>query len=1135
MAIDWPDSPTEGQAFRADDTWHRYTGGAWRKITADGIVNATADHGVLGDGTSDDTARMQAAVDATPIGGICVFPLTPAAGSMRISAPINLLEQRTYVFPLAGRMWPYRYTPPIAGSVKLTAGFAGAAAFLVQGNEITARALDNDGIRVVGLVVDCGAAAGNMDGILVEGLCRDLSFADCAVFNAQGTGNGFHFRAGAGEGPPRGVRMDHCSAYACDANGFRFNAVTDSNFHDLLGVGNGQRGLYITNSGENSFVSCRAVFNVTDGFFLDGTTTVGMTTLVAPATDRNGQNGILISQSGTQPIQIVAPRLRRDGSSSTSSNYSGLRLSGSAGLEVVPVDVTIPQVLPGVDDGGGGSQTPQWAVRALRAQRLTIHGGDLWGVSGGFSDGGNNGIVEWTADTYWAAGAIGAKARVSPTMIGPSELLNGRTMTDVGAPAAADLILLRDVSDGSTLKVAQFSEFGGGGATNASGIAFEPAGTIAATDVQAAIEEVAAEAGSGGASAAEDVTFTPAGTIAATDTQAAVEEVATDAASALSTHAADTTSVHGIADTATLYAAGGTDVAVADGGTGASTAAAARTNLDVQRRIGFDVHDYGAVGDGTTDDSVAILAACTAAGTGTVLLGPHTYNVDTGLSLSGMSCSIVGHDEATVFYAENQSGPVLDLTGYSYPASVQYIRTFEGFTVKGNGAADATKANTGITADDLGGMRLSRIAIIDTGGPCLDLTTVQLCQFDHVVCNRPVGADTNDVPYMQLTEATNGNLFSNLGFRSISTDDDGMAVVLITSGVTYGCVQNNFVDTWFEFQHVPDGGALFEVAGSDNEFTGTIFFDVNAKNAGTGGGGSSGETCAYRFTDSAQENFGGNMIIGRIPGRPQTGGGFDYGVICTQKNNAVTGVAGYYDRNVLIESGATNTAVVFTGRESGGGTTRVVDETDGTTTAILDLTQPSIKAGRNNLAATLSTIDSTLSVDMGSGQTADPIRVRNSSNAKVFGVSNAGAIELGSNELPIRQSTSFPFQIEFGSHTIWPAGLVNGVGGNAVGTNAITAYAPNTSGGIGLEVRASVHASGGNAFSVVDNATIPRVWVTRTGTLVLNGLSINTGTGTPEASVTAPVGSLYLRTDGGAGTTFYVKESGTGNTGWVAK
>jgi hypothetical protein len=43
------------------------------------------------------------------------------------------------------------------------------------------------------------------------------------------------------------------------------------------------------------------------------------------------------------------------------------------------------------------------------------------------------------------------------------------------------------------------------------------------------------------------------------------------------------------------------------------------------------------------------------------------------------------------------------------------------------------------------------------------------------------------------------------------------------------------------------------------------------------------------------------------------------------------------------------------------------------------------------------------------------------------------------------------------------------------------------------------------------------------------------GAGTPEGSVTAVVGSMYTRTDGGAGTTLYVKEAGAGNTGWVAK
>ncbi len=43
------------------------------------------------------------------------------------------------------------------------------------------------------------------------------------------------------------------------------------------------------------------------------------------------------------------------------------------------------------------------------------------------------------------------------------------------------------------------------------------------------------------------------------------------------------------------------------------------------------------------------------------------------------------------------------------------------------------------------------------------------------------------------------------------------------------------------------------------------------------------------------------------------------------------------------------------------------------------------------------------------------------------------------------------------------------------------------------------------------------------------------GAGTPEGVVTAAIGSMFTRTDGGASTTLYVKESGVGNTGWVAK
>ncbi len=84
-----------------------------------------------------------------------------------------------------------------------------------------------------------------------------------------------------------------------------------------------------------------------------------------------------------------------------------------------------------------------------------------------------------------------------------------------------------------------------------------PAGSIAATTVQAAIDEldgdITAHVGdSSAAHAASAISFSPSGTIAGTDVQTAVAEVATEAASALSTHEADTTSIHGITDTSVL-------------------------------------------------------------------------------------------------------------------------------------------------------------------------------------------------------------------------------------------------------------------------------------------------------------------------------------------------------------------------------------------------------------------------------------------------------------------------------------------------------------------------------------------------------------------------------------------------------
>lgn len=84
----------------------------------------------------------------------------------------------------------------------------------------------------------------------------------------------------------------------------------------------------------------------------------------------------------------------------------------------------------------------------------------------------------------------------------------------------------------------------------------------------------------------------------------------------------------------------------------------------------------------------------------------------------------------------------------------------------------------------------------------------------------------------------------------------------------------------------------------------------------------------------------------------------------------------------------------------------------------------------------------------------------------------------------------------------------------------------------------NLHAGGSTTQSGVINLYSgdgnPRITVTDDG-VMLQTVYLLTGSGDPENSLAAPVGSLYLRTDGGAGTTLYVKESGTGNTGWAGK
>lgn len=127
---------------------------------------------------------------------------------------------------------------------------------------------------------------------------------------------------------------------------------------------------------------------------------------------------------------------------------------------------------------------------------------------------------------------------------------------------------------------------------------------------------------------------------------------------------------------------------------------------------------------------------------------------------------------------------------------------------------------------------------------------------------------------------------------------------------------------------------------------------------------------------------------------------------------------------------------------------------------------------------------------------------------------------------------------------------------NSFVTRAGQTYKSQASTGAGQAVFAGQSTATSNAkiFAARDSGGADVAFILGTGEIVSNqtsysenGLRWNSvsetrtdrglfvGDGSPLGVVTAEPGSLYCNNSGGAGATLWVKESGSGNTGWVAK
>ena len=190
----------------------------------------------------------------------------------------------------------------------------------------------------------------------------------------------------------------------------------------------------------------------------------------------------------------------------------------------------------------------------------------------------------------------------------------------------------------------------------------------------------------------------------------------------------------------------------------------------------------------------------------------------------------------------------------------------------------------------------------------------------------------------------------------------------------------------------------------------------------------------------------------------------------------------------------------------------------------------------NNLTLTSGSSVMLLGVSNGTGEIqfgTTGVNIRNSGGAMLFyndtmAIGSVG-VNLGSDDTIGWASTTGA------SGSALTVGLwrdANNILAQRNSTNAQTFRLYETDSGANDEYLELTAASGTNLIrpqaTGTGTASVVRYHTTTT-------VFWTSGSGSPESVVTAPVGSLYTRTDGGAATTLYVKESGTGSTGWVAK
>ncbi|HTP90472.1 MAG TPA: hypothetical protein VMJ52_01965, partial [Xanthobacteraceae bacterium] len=150
------------------------------------------------------------------------------------------------------------------------------------------------------------------------------------------------------------------------------------------------------------------------------------------------------------------------------------------------------------------------------------------------------------------------------------------------------------------------------------------------------------------------------------------------------------------------------------------------------------------------------------------------------------------------------------------------------------------------------------------------------------------------------------------------------------------------------------------------------------------------------------------------------------------------------------------------------------------------------------------------------------------SGGEAQGVLDDAGIVLASN----KTLTPMRYGIEFGgTRKNFPVDKTGTMIGATVRTQGATSHPEAL---YGVDFRAVSFEPGGASFAS-RNFSVDPAGNVKAASVSSGSAPIFSGAGSPEGSVSCATRCLYIRTDGGRGSTLYVNETGGGISGWVAK